>query len=438
MIIGMNNENQGQSAVATLKLSISKSALWACLSLVLFRVVLDLGYIVLCRDWGYLGFVLDFNALKLFESYVLLFVILLFIPKSSQKLSHLMTWILILLSYIPMLTFFVFHDEARLFMYAVTGFWLVVFFLLRAPGIHIPSLKHSGILLYGLFICLAGSIFFLIYKYLGLSLKFGLREVYDIRAEQPVTQIPFGGYLLAGLAKVANPLLFIMFILKRKWLFSALIVVLQILLFSATGNRSYFFTLPFVLVISWIITRRNPLAYLGAGLTIVVLGSILAYLIADNSWGLSLFVRRTLLSPANLSFLYYDFFSQTPPVLLSHSILGGVTTYPYQLSPPNLIGDVYFNNPTLNANTGVVGDAFMNFRFIGLALWAVILVIILKIVDGCSRGADYRIGAAVIAMPAMSLVNTALLTNILSHGLLWALIFLYLLPKRKKLLNEPP
>ena len=86
----------------------------------------------------------------------------------------------------------------------------------------------------------------------------------------------------------------------------------------------------------------------------------------------------------------------------------------------------------MSANTGIVGDAFMNFGFIGLALWGILLAIILKLVDSCSKRVDFRVGVAAIAMPTMSLVSSALLTCLLTHGLLLALLLLYLLPKQSR------
>ena len=90
---------------------------------------------------------------------------------------------------------------------------------------------------------------------------------------------------------------------------------------------------------------------------------------------------------------------------------------------------IYYGSPQNNANTGIVGDAYMNFGFAGLALWGIILIIILKLVDSCSNRVDIRVGVAAIAMPTITLMNSALLTNLLTHGLLLSLLLLYLLPK---------
>jgi hypothetical protein len=414
---------------------INKSTMWAFFSLVLFKIVLDLSYyFVISPDWSYAGFILDLNNLKLVESYLLLLVIFILMPKSANKLSNILVWIMILISYVPMLTIFAFTDAPRIYMYAVSAFWVLVFLLLYAPipRLTIPPLKQAGIIRSSLFILLGATVLLLIFKYVGLSFNFDLLKVYDIRSEYVAAGIPLGGYLIPWMARIVNPVFFAIFLRQRKWLLVAIVIVLQLWIFSATGHKGYLFHLPFVFALIWIIQRRNPLAYMGIGLFgIVLLGTLLSCL-ADNHWMSTLFTRRTLLVTGLLPFLYYDFFSQHALIYLSASKIGFFADYPYHLNPPNLIGETYFNAPTMSANTGITGDAFMNFGFLGLVLWGVLLFIILKLVDSCAERVDLRIGVAAIATPALALTNSALMTSLLTHGLWLTLLLLYLLPKKQE------
>ena len=87
------------------KLLMNKNILQVFLSLFLYKVVLDLSYYFIISDvWNYVKFDLNFNILKFIESYLLLFVIFILVPKYCKKLSNIMIWLLILLSYVPMLT----------------------------------------------------------------------------------------------------------------------------------------------------------------------------------------------------------------------------------------------------------------------------------------------------------------------------------------------
>ncbi|MFC1998992.1 hypothetical protein ACFLVR_05080 [Chloroflexota bacterium] len=179
----------------------------------------------------------------------------------------------------------------------------------------------------------------------------------------------------------------------------------------------------------WIVKRHNPLAYLGIAFAGIVLISTLSYWLTGNLWLSSLFTRRTILLPAQLSFYYYDFFSNNELVYLSHSIFRGFLEYPYELNPAHLIAQTYFNLPEMGANNGITADAYMNFGLAGLAIWAVLLASILKLLDACSKRVEFKIGVAAIVMPAIVLTNSALLTSLLTHGILLALLIIYLLPR---------
>lgn len=409
-------------------LLIKKEAIWAFLSLIVYKIVLDISYyFVISPLFSYNRFELCLNTMKLVESWFLFFAVFGLMPKSATKLSDIMLWLLILLSYIPMLTLFAFKDESRIFMYAVTIFWMAIFLLRHImPKISLLPLIHDFAIRFLGISFLSLIVFFMIYKYLGFSFTLDLTKVYDIRSQYTETRIPFAGYLFNWQAYIINPVIFAIFTARKRWIYAAIIVIFQLLLFSNTGNKTFLFALFFVLILMWVITRKNPLIYMASGLTAIVLLSMLSYWLINDVWMPSLFTRRLLLVPAQLSFFYYDFFSEHDYVFLSHSIFRFFLDYPYQLNPSHLIGMVYFNSPQTGANTGVVGDAYMNLGFIGLILWSMLLVMVLKLVDACSKGKDMKIAVAAIAMPTIALTNSALLTNLLTHGLLVALIVLYL------------
>lgn len=408
--------------------------------IILYKIILDISYyFVISPVWSHSKFTLDVNAIKLIESYLLLFIVFALMPKSKKKLSSIMIWILILVSYVPMLTLFALKNESRIFMYAVTGFWILVFLLLKLPSVSITPLKksQSKTIYYSIFFILFGIVFLMVYKNFGFSFNFSLKNVYDIRSSYVAMGIPLSGYLFVWVAYIINPVFFALFLIKKKWIWVGVIVFLQILLFSVTGLKAFLFALPFVLALMWIVTRKNPLIYMAIGLIGIILLGMLSYWLVNDMWISSLFTRRTLLVPAQLSFFYYDFFSQNPYTLLSqHRIFRNFLSYPYHLNPPYLIGEVYFDKPEMSANNGIYADAYMNFGFIGFVLWSIFLTIILRLVDGFSKNKDIKITVAAIAIPALFLTNSALLTCLLTHGLFLSLIILYLLPKNKKIINK--
>ena len=399
-----------------------------------YKLLLDLSYIlVISKVWNYSGFGLHLNSMKLVESFFLLLLILVTMPRSNENLSHAMLWILVLLSYIPMLSLFALKDESRVFMYAVTVFWITIsFFTQLLPRLSLQTLKEGNSIRFLLYILLSAIVFLMIYNYLGLSVNFNLTKVYEIRERYSEAAIPFAGYLFHWLAYIVNPLFFSYFIIRKRWYYVLIIVSMQLLLFFSTGNKSFLFALILVLVLMKVITRKNPIAWIMAGLIGILSFSMMSWWLIEDLWVSSLLVRRTLFIPAQLAFYYYDFFSHSQLILLSDSIFRFFTDYPYHLNPAHLISEVYFNKPEMASNTGIVGNAYMNFGLWGMFFFGLIFIVILKLIDSSSNNRDVRIGVAAISMPTINLINSGLLTTLLTHGLLLAVVLLYLFPSQKQ------
>ncbi len=410
--------------------ALRKNILWYFVALISFKFALDLSYYFIISElWRYNRFELNLNSIKLIESYILIFIVWLLICKDSKKLSYILLWLLIMLAYIPMLTIYAFMDQARIFIYTVTMFWISVSLLMKLPTISIPHLKQSRSLFFYVVFCLIAYVAVTAYWYLGFSFNIDLSSVYSIRTRYVEKQIPFSGYLWNWTAYVVDPILLAFFLSGRRWLFITLICLFQIWLFSITGIKAYLFSLLLVSLLIWTMKKKNPLIYVCYGLTCAILLGALSYWLFDDVWITSLATRRFLLVPAQISFFYYEYFSNNEAVLLSHSIFRLFLVYPYYIDVPHLIGQVFFDNPQMASNNGIVGDAYMNFGFAGLFFWAFLLFIILKLIDSCSKGLNLRISIAAIAMSAITLTNSGLLTNLLTHGLALAIILLYLLPR---------
>lgn len=317
-------------------------------------------------------------------------------------------------------------------MYAVSGFWLLVFLLMNLPSISIPQLKQSQSLAIRtfIFIFLPVAAFLLIYKYLTFTTNFNIEKVYEIRAEYLKTNIPFAGYLFNWVAYVINPILFAFFLVKRNLLLLAFTIVLQIFIFSNTGCKTFLFALPLILCLMWMVTQKSCIVYMTLGLSGVIISGILSLWLIGDEWILFLFARRTLLVPAQLSFFYYDFFSKDGFLFFScHKIFRFFLEYPYDVNPAHMIAATYLNRPECNATVGMYADAYMNFGFVGLILWSILLSLFLKFIDSCSKKKDLRIVIATITMPVIVLLESPLLTSLLTHGVFLALLILFLLPK---------
>ena len=139
-------------------------------------------------------------------------------------------------------------------------------------------------------------------------------------------------------------------------------------------------------------------------------------------------VDRVIIIPAEIHYWYYDFFgvNGAPALQLSQSVLAPLTDAHYGTPIAEVIGWKYMGSAA-SANVGLFGDAFANFGFAGCAIFALLFGLVLKAVDAAARGADPRLAAALVAMPSFELVNSGLLTTLLTHGLALTIVVLWVL-----------
>jgi len=400
---------------------------------VMFKLSLDAAYFFVAdRFADYIFFSgTNFNLIKYCESWIILFLIFFLMP-GKKIVSSAIVWLLLAVSYVPMLTLYGFLDKPRIYIWAVTLFWLLVFFLLAIMPR--PKLKflfpRQSVLVCG-FIFAAMSFLGMSLLFLGIkfSINFNLVEVYRVREAFAAAKIFLGGYLFNWLAYVANSFFAVWAVKNKKWWLLLSVILSQSIIFFATGNKIFLFSLFLVLGLYFIARRKNVISLMFGGFSLVVFLGIAVYYVMGSEWVYFLFTRRFMMVPAQLSYLYYDFFSANPFLFLSeHGVVKSLFHYSYDMSPGHLIAKTYFNRPETNAVNGIYADGFMNFGFLGMALWGCVLSFLLIVVDALSRGKSFCFCFALMAMPAVVFTESGLLTVMLTHGFLFALLLLYLAP----------
>jgi hypothetical protein len=417
-----------------MKIFIKKRDFFIFLSVFLYKVLLDFVYYFYISDiFNYMGYELSPNIFKIIESYLLLFVILFFIPKSKKLISNIIVWILVSLAYIPMLTIYALKNEERVFMFVATIFWLIVFWAKSFSFIprFFSYLKQGRLLYFCIIILVFFLILFLFIKEFQPSISLNLKSEYEIRSQFSKTQNRLADYIFGWAAKIIIPFLFVYFIIKKKWLVSVVFFLFQVLIFSVTGHKFYFFVLFFCLILVFIAKTKNPMFWLMLGLCLVVLIDIFIYLTFGDLFFLSIFTRRTIFTSPLLAFNYYDFFSENPFISLSHHWPFRIfLEYPYSLDPADLIGEYYCGGG--HANNGMMSDGYMNFGFAGMIIWAFLYSTIFKIIDFLSYQKNRDLALSILASFSLSFRSGGLLGHFLTEGLLLAFLLLYLLPPIKK------
>jgi hypothetical protein len=373
---------------------------------------------------------------------MMLTLVVLTAPLAWSRVSTLIVWLLILLAFVPQLAIFLVHAESAAFMWATTGFWVIVSAIIQlVPRIPLPRVApfaggggvRVAILIYGLLAVLgigtlvAYSGWSVIGSFLHTGWDFG--GAYDNRATFVAARVPLNGYYLHWAALAFNPLFFVLAIQRRLWLIVVAIAVFEVAIASFVGMRSYFFAIPFACAAAAVAGRRSMPLLIAGGMTVLVLGGVAAYLAGRGTYPYLFFTARLLLDAGQLNFSYYDVF-QNAPIPFAYAIkyflhLPYPFHYPYHESP-----DVVVAIKTLHTHEaavgGIVADGFMNLGYAGMVLWAATLGMICKLLDAVAERVPPSIAGASVAMAIVSISGTYLVRVLATEGLFWTIIVLFL------------
>jgi hypothetical protein len=296
-------------------------------------------------------------------------------------------------------------------------------------GIRIPELNKEFIVIFAIV-----SVSISIYVYINLVLSGGLarfsldlNEVYEVREDYlGAGRFWLSPYLVPWQANVLNMafLTFGLYEKKRTWV--GIAVLAQVVLFALTNFKSFLFGPILVYFVVRFVSNKNLFIYLSIGASAAVIFFYGYYLAFGDVLLPAIFIRRLFVVPSIIHSYYFDFFAQHPKVMLSNSVLSWLIDYPYHLSVTRVISWEYFNSDS-GPNVGFIGDAYAHFGLVGVVVFSIALALVLKFIDSLSRDVPVPVTAGVIALPVMALVNSALLTTLLTHGLLLSVMLLWCL-----------
>lgn len=269
----------------------------------------------------------------------------------------------------------------------------------------------------------------------GISLRLlSFVDVYDVREEYAGNLEGIGilSYLVFIQANVVNPLMVARGLFNRAPVWTIAGLLGQLILYSTTGFKGMLFAVPAWFIVAFVLRRKRRttdglVLVWGAG-GLILISAVIDQLL--NSILLtSLLSRRFLITPGVFTSVYAEFFSANPQVHLGHSILRPFVDYPYELTPPYVIGEWMAGLPTMAANANMFADGFANFGWIGMIGAGAVLLVYLRILDQVSVGLPLGVVGVVMTMPTVALSNTSILTAMLSHGLVAAILLLAVMPR---------
>jgi hypothetical protein len=259
---------------------------------------------------------------------------------------------------------------------------------------------------------------------------FNLYSVYDYRKE--LGDIVFVGlfaYLVDWTGRAFNVVILIWSLQRRNWAFALIAIVLEVLLYGGTLNKSFLFNIPFVALVFFSIHRwRNGVAGVGWLIALLIIVGMLETMILDEANITAVITRRVLAIPAYVANEYYDFFGNNGHVYWTNGFLGALSQYPFAYDPPRLIGEVAFGHRDSWANNGMFGNGFMHAGFVGMLGYGVVYGLWLYTIDCIAVGrVPLASAVSVVVLSTTSVVTDSdLTTGLLTHGGAAATVMLWL------------
>lgn len=410
--------------------------------------------------YGYEGYVFLPNAENGYIALIAVVALSLVTPIAFHKPSTLFYQYTLIFVLIPMLMLF--YAENKHWEYPAQVLSAYLLSVLLAPILNIKPPRISSVSAEKLpRILLLVSLFYIAMVLLlggAAYFNFDFAKVYDFRSEA-ADNLPWPfGYVSPMVGKVIIPVGLVLSMVKRKYLFASLYLVCASVVFGLTSHKATLFDPFLVLFVYAVSSGKNLTAKFNAGILIVLLLSIADFYIYMGSvredsvfgWLGSLMFGRSFILPAEINYMYYDFFSRNDWVLFSDSKISfGLVEFNYPLDIAHMIGREYFNSDQAGANTGWFGSGYAQAGFAGLLLYGAATAAIYNYVDACARNSGQRrLVTASILIPISALITSSdLPTALLTHGLLLNLILIACIrgrqavpasqPRRRKAIVHP-
>lgn len=405
--------------------------------LLIFKISLEISYLTFVNPvYAYDAFYLDYNITKMIISYVysiIIFVCIIKFITGQRSASQIIIYILLIFLFIPILSLYWLQNQSTAYItYIFVSFLITICISWIFPRVKFPTFKkiEAKYILFLMISILTVLVYGMLIANGGISrINLNLLKVYEARAEYNANTNFMLKYLLSWQANVVNLILLSILLYNKRYKLAFGVLGMQIFLFSMTNFKSYLLA-PIVIITFYILQKTSWRDYflliITSGTLILVNGSLLLYSISkDFILFPSMFIRRMFFVPAQLHFQYFDFFYNKKKYFLSHSIFEGVIPRPYEENPVVYMAHEFFNKD-FAPNVGLWGDAYVNFSYAGIVMFGIILGILMIIIDTCSNKLPLFLTMSILVIPFMSIINSAFFTALLTHGILFSILLLWL------------
>ena len=265
------------------------------------------------------------------------------------------------------------------------------------------------------------------YNGLPSLIALNLKKVYYVRDAFYLPK--YIGYLYNFQVKFISLFLMALYLDKKCYRRFILITLIQLFFFLIKGDKVTLLSIPLTIGVYYLFNNKrfnSDLIMLKSFVCVSVLSIITKFL--NFRVFIAIFTTRLLFTPANLKFIYFDFFSKNPNIGIVGTFLNFILKIPnpYAAMPyQNVIAHEYFSNPNVYYNTGVLAEGFARFSYVGVILIPLILGILIAIISSKSKRNGMAFSYAISIFPLFLLNDVFMLHSLLFGELLLLLIVVF-------------
>jgi hypothetical protein len=404
---------------------------------ILYKITLELVYVyAISPKYQYQGFVLDFSLYKYFISSLL--VLMMISPISKlYAIGNTSSVIILLISlgyFVPLSSIYALANlNNKFFLYAFIYWFLMLLFQIYLPKVKSKT-PRGNVLVFNLIIFFFAAFSVIMSGiFTGFRINFDFSMIYDLRLEARELNVPTIVQYIQSAATMIMPIGLIYYVVKKKHILVALLIFINLLEFSFAGKKSVLF----IMIVSIIVGKFYNARQFKKVITSFTLINFVVFIELLLRSGISDFAkfiqRRVLFMPPLIASYYFDFFSNNELLFLRQSVLRRIgLASPYDNPIQRLIGLYYFGSIENNANTGLVGDAFANFGWLGLIFYPLAIVLVFRFFEFCNKGVDNKVLALIWILTFYKFISGSLFTVLLNGGFLVACMAMFFYPREEK------
>lgn len=412
-----------------------KSNLTFYITILIYKAFLDFSYVnYITEVFFYSGYVLDYRLSNYIISWILVIAMMFIVPYSFSRISDWFLNFYYLLVIIPIACMYGLDRNLPITVILINllGFAIIYLILNIKQFKAIKTEKINGGESFFLYLCVFMT-FYLLFWYVGTgaisNFNLDLAKVYEYRElNSDLTNIGVASYVNNWVYQVFSLALLGYGFLKKNYIIISFSMISQFIFFGVSGHKSVLFSIFMIAGLYYYFKISNSLIIVPVFLSILILVCLVIFYNDNYSIYPSIFIRRFIFVPAQLSYAYIDFFQNNPPDLWARSFLSSLNETNYPDGVSKTIGN--YLGSEASANNGFISSGYAQGKIFGVILYSTITGWLLKYIDHLASSNSFPLwfSLLMIVNPLKNLLlSSDLFTVLLTHGLLVSILLLILL-----------